>query len=193
MNAKVWVLGDAVVDLLPRAKPPAAAPAAPQLTWRSVSPALAATADLSAASATIRLAALCAISCNRSRSTSAICASTASTVPPPWWSTWTIGGTYLYLYGAPSADLFLAEEDLPQFTANQWLQSAPSRSAPSPAAAPPSRRWKHQTCRRPGQLDPNIRPDLWQDRELLHACLDRALRMANVVSCRKRAGIHQRQ
>ena len=30
-------------------------------------------------------------------------------------------------------------------------------------------------------FDPNIRPDLWQDLELLHACLDRALRMANVV------------
>lgn len=30
-------------------------------------------------------------------------------------------------------------------------------------------------------FDPNIRPDLWQDQELLHACLDRALRMANVV------------
>lgn len=30
-------------------------------------------------------------------------------------------------------------------------------------------------------FDPNIRPDLWQDQELLHACLDRALRLANVV------------
>lgn len=30
-------------------------------------------------------------------------------------------------------------------------------------------------------FDPNIRPDLWQDQDLLHACLDRALRLANVV------------
>jgi fructokinase len=30
-------------------------------------------------------------------------------------------------------------------------------------------------------FDPNIRADLWQDPELLHACLDRALRLANVV------------
>jgi sugar/nucleoside kinase (ribokinase family) len=42
----------------------------------------------------------------------------------------------------PSADLFLAEEDLPQFAANSGCTSAPSRSAPSPAAALPSRRWR---------------------------------------------------
>lgn len=30
-------------------------------------------------------------------------------------------------------------------------------------------------------FDPNDRLDLWQDQNLLHACLDRALRLANVV------------
>lgn len=82
----------------------------------------------------------------------------------------------------PSADLFLAEEDLPQFTANQWLHvcsialsAEPSRSTTFSAMES----IKHAGGR--VSFDPNIRPDLWQDQELLHACLDRALRMANVV------------
>ena len=82
----------------------------------------------------------------------------------------------------PSADLFLAEEALPQFTANQWLHvcsialsAEPSRSTTFSAMES----IKHAGGR--VSFDPNIRPDLWQDQELLHACLDRALRMANVV------------
>jgi fructokinase len=81
----------------------------------------------------------------------------------------------------PSADLFLAE-DLPQFAANQWLHvcsialsAEPSRSTTFAAM---------ESIKRAGgrvSFDPNIRPDLWQDQELLHACLDRALRLANVV------------
>ncbi|MGS3270629.1 aminoimidazole riboside kinase [Klebsiella michiganensis] len=82
----------------------------------------------------------------------------------------------------PSADLFLVEEDLPQFTANQWLHvcsialsAEPSRSTTFAAM---------EKIKRAGgrvSFDPNIRPDLWQDQELLHACLDRALNLANVV------------
>ena len=82
----------------------------------------------------------------------------------------------------PSADLFLAKEDLPQFTANQWLHvcsialsAEPSRSTTFAAME------KIKLAGGRVSFDPNIRPDLWQDQELLHACLDRALRMANVV------------
>ncbi|QJI75128.1 aminoimidazole riboside kinase [Citrobacter freundii] len=82
----------------------------------------------------------------------------------------------------PSADLFLAEEDLPQFAAGQWLHvcsialsAEPSRSATFAAM---------ENIKSVGgriSFDPNIRPDLWQDQALLQACLDRALSMANVV------------
>ena len=82
----------------------------------------------------------------------------------------------------PSADLFLTEEDLPPFAAGQWLHvcsialsAEPSRSTTFAAME----RIKYAGGR--VSFDPNIRPDLWQDQELLHACLDRALRMANVV------------
>jgi fructokinase len=82
----------------------------------------------------------------------------------------------------PSADLFLAEEDLPEFSANQWLHvcsialsAEPSRSTTFTAM---------EKIKRAGgrvSFDPNIRLDLWQDQDQLHSCLDRALRLANVV------------
>lgn len=82
----------------------------------------------------------------------------------------------------PSADLFLTEEDLPEFAAGQWLHvcsialsAEPSRSATFAAM---------ENIKSFGgriSFDPNIRPDLWQDQVLLQACLDRALHMANVV------------
>lgn len=82
----------------------------------------------------------------------------------------------------PSADLFTAKEDLPHFAANQWLHvcsialsAEPSRSTTFAAME------KIKLAGGRVSFDPNIRPDLWQDQELLHACLDRALRMANVV------------
>ena len=75
-----------------------------------------------------------------------------------------------------SADLFLAEEDLPQFAAGQWLHicsialsAEPSRSATFAAM---------ENIKRAGgrvSFDPNIRLDLWQDQNLLHACLDLSL------------------
>lgn len=82
----------------------------------------------------------------------------------------------------PSADLYLEEEDLPEFAANQWLHvcsialsAEPSRSTTFAAM---------EKIKRAGgrvSFDPNIRLDLWQDQNLLHTCLDRALRLANVV------------
>ncbi|VUS47694.1 aminoimidazole riboside kinase [Klebsiella spallanzanii] len=82
----------------------------------------------------------------------------------------------------PSADLFLAKGDLPAFAANQWLHvcsialsAEPSRSTTFAAME------KIKLAGGRVSFDPNIRPDLWQDQDLLHACLDRALRLANVV------------
>ena len=82
----------------------------------------------------------------------------------------------------PSADLFLVEADLPDFSTNQWLHvcsialsAEPSRSTTFSAM---------EKIKRSGgrvSFDPNIREDLWQDMALLHACLDRALRLADVV------------
>lgn len=82
----------------------------------------------------------------------------------------------------PSADLFLEEADLPQFAARQWLHvcsialsAEPSRSTTFAAME------KIKLAGGRVSFDPNIRPNLWQDQDLLHACLDRALRLANVV------------
>ncbi|HEY4466888.1 MAG TPA: aminoimidazole riboside kinase [Klebsiella sp.] len=82
----------------------------------------------------------------------------------------------------PSADLFLEKEDLPQFSSSQWLHVCSIA-----LSAEPSRSTTFEAMEKIKQaggwvsFDPNIRPDLWQDQDLLHACLDRALRMANVV------------
>ena len=54
----------------------------------------------------------------------------------------------------PSADLFLQPEDLPPFAAGQWLHVS---------------------------FDPNIRSDLWQDPQDLRDCLDRALALADAI------------
>ncbi len=82
----------------------------------------------------------------------------------------------------PSADLFLTSEDLPAFAANQWLHvcsialsAEPSRSATFAAME------KIKLAGGRVSFDPNIRPDLWQDQDLLKACLDRALHLANVI------------
>jgi fructokinase len=81
----------------------------------------------------------------------------------------------------PSADLFWPE-DLPSFAANEWLHvcsialsAEPSRSTTFAAME----RIKLAGGR--VSFDPNIRADLWQDPEQLRTCLDRALRLANVV------------
>lgn len=82
----------------------------------------------------------------------------------------------------PSADLYLEEEDLPAFAANQWLHvcsialsAEPSRSTTFAAME------KIKVAGGRVSFDPNIRLDLWQDQNQLHTCLDRALRLADVV------------
>jgi len=82
----------------------------------------------------------------------------------------------------PSADLFLEPADLPTFSAGEWLHvcsialsAEPSRSATFEAMA---------AVREAGgyvSFDPNIRPDLWPDENALRRCLEQALQSADVV------------
>ena len=82
----------------------------------------------------------------------------------------------------PSADLFLESADLPTFSAGEWLHvcsialsAEPSRSATFEAMA---------AVREAGgyvSFDPNIRPDLWPDENALRRCLEQALQSADVV------------
>lgn len=82
----------------------------------------------------------------------------------------------------PSADLFLTPGDLPPFTAGEWLHvcsialcAQPSRDTAFEAMT----RIKHAG----GfiSFDPNIRDDLWQDTTILRECVERALTQADVV------------
>ncbi|MEG5463933.1 aminoimidazole riboside kinase [Enterobacter chuandaensis] len=82
----------------------------------------------------------------------------------------------------PSADLFLEPADLPTFSAGEWLHvcsialsAEPSRSATFQAM---------DAIRKAGgyvSFDPNIRPDLWPDVNALRLCLEQALQSADVV------------
>lgn len=82
----------------------------------------------------------------------------------------------------PSADLFLETADLPTFSAGEWLHvcsialsAEPSRSATFEAMT---------AIRKAGgyvSFDPNIRPDLWPDENALRRCLEQALQSADVV------------
>ncbi|MGR8996913.1 aminoimidazole riboside kinase, partial [Klebsiella pneumoniae] len=82
----------------------------------------------------------------------------------------------------PSADLFLQPEDLPPFAAGQWLHvcsialsAEPSRSTTFAAM---------EAIKRAGgyvSFDPNIRSDLWQDPQDLRDCLGRALALADAI------------
>ncbi|WP_337036482.1 aminoimidazole riboside kinase [Enterobacter asburiae] len=82
----------------------------------------------------------------------------------------------------PSADLFLESADLPTFSAGEWLHvcsialsAEPSRSATFEAMA---------IIREAGgyvSFDPNIRPDLWPDENALRRSLEQALQSADVV------------
>ncbi|WP_312692111.1 aminoimidazole riboside kinase [Kosakonia sp.] len=82
----------------------------------------------------------------------------------------------------PSADLFLETQDLPAFHAGEWLHccsialaAEPSRSTTFSAM---------ERIRKAGgfvSFDPNIRHDLWSDPALLRQCLTRAFALADVV------------
>lgn len=82
----------------------------------------------------------------------------------------------------PSADLFLETTDLPRWRHGEWLHlcsialsAEPSRTSAFTAMT---------AIRHAGgfvSFDPNIREDLWQDEHLLRLCLRQALQLADVV------------
>lgn len=82
----------------------------------------------------------------------------------------------------PSADLFLTPEDLPRFQQGDWLHVCSIA-----LSAEPSRTTTFQAMdaiKAAGgyvSFDPNIRPDLWQDNNHLRECLMQAMRKADVV------------
>lgn len=82
----------------------------------------------------------------------------------------------------PSADLFLAVDDLPPFQRGEWLHCCSIA-----LAAEPSRSTTFTAMERVRSaggfvsFDPNIRHDLWTDVAALRHCLQRALALAEVV------------
>lgn len=82
----------------------------------------------------------------------------------------------------PSADLFLTQADLPGFQEGDWLHVCSIA-----LSAQPSRTTTFQAMdaiKAAGgyvSFDPNIRPDLWQDENQLRECLMQAMRKADVV------------
>ncbi|MDK9357730.1 aminoimidazole riboside kinase [Lelliottia sp. V106_10] len=82
----------------------------------------------------------------------------------------------------PSADLFLTHADLPSFQEGDWLHVCSIA-----LSAQPSRTTTFQAMdaiKAAGgyvSFDPNIRPDLWQDDNELRECLMQAMRKADVV------------
>ena len=82
----------------------------------------------------------------------------------------------------PSADLFLEPADLPQFKPHQWLHTCSIALSAEPGRSTAFTAME-QMKQAGGQVsfDPNIRTDLWQDMEQLQDCLSRALLLADVA------------
>ncbi|AZP35092.1 aminoimidazole riboside kinase [Cronobacter sakazakii] len=82
----------------------------------------------------------------------------------------------------PSADLFLTADDLPPFRADEWLHVCSIA-----LCAQPSRDTAFEAITRIKgaggfvSFDPNIREDLWPDTAQLRKCIERALALADVV------------
>ncbi|MCS3429799.1 aminoimidazole riboside kinase [Klebsiella sp. BIGb0407] len=82
----------------------------------------------------------------------------------------------------PSADLFIVADDLPEFKPREWLHvcsialsAEPSRSTTFMAME------RIKAAGGKVSFDPNIRTDLWTDEQQLQECLAQALTLADVV------------
>ncbi|WP_313686430.1 aminoimidazole riboside kinase [Pantoea sp.] len=82
----------------------------------------------------------------------------------------------------PSADLFIEPADLPDFQAGEWLHCCSIALAAEPSRA--TAFTAMQCVQAAGgfvSFDPNIRHDLWPDAANLLHCLNQALQLADVV------------
>ncbi|HGT9839272.1 TPA: aminoimidazole riboside kinase [Escherichia coli] len=184
MSAKVWVLGDAVVDLLPesdgRLLPcPGGAPA-------NVAVGI---ARLGGTSGFIGRVGDDPFGALMQRTLLTEGVDITYLKQDEWHRTSTVlvdlndqGERSFTFMVRPSADLFLETTDLPCWRHGEWLHlcsialsAEPSRTSAFTAMT---------TIRHAGgfvSFDPNIREDLWQDEHLLRLCLRQALQLADVV------------
>ncbi|WP_115448904.1 aminoimidazole riboside kinase [Escherichia coli] len=184
MSAKVWVLGDAVVDLLPesdgRLLPcPGGAPA-------NVAVGI---ARLGGTSGFIGRVGDDPFGALMQRTLLTEGVDITYLKQDEWHRTSTVlvdlndqGERSFTFMVRPSADLFLETTDLPCWRHGEWLHlcsialsAEPSRTSAFTAMT---------EIRNAGgfvSFDPNIREDLWQDEHLLRLCLRQALQLADVV------------
>ena len=184
MSAKVWVLGDAVVDLLPesdgRLLPcPGGAPA-------NVAVGI---ARLGGTSGFIGRVGDDPFGALMQRTLLTEGVDITYLKQDDWHRTSTVlvdlndqGERSFTFMVRPSADLFLETTDLPCWRHGEWLHlcsialsAEPSRTSAFTAMT---------AIRHAGgfvSFDPNIREDLWQDEHLLRLCLRQALQLADVV------------
>lgn len=184
MSAKVWVLGDAVVDLLPesdgRLLPcPGGAPA-------NVAVGIARLGGISGFIGQVGDDPFGALM-QRTLLTEGV--DITYLKQDEWHRTSTVlvdlndqGERSFTFMVRPSADLFLETTDLPCWRHGEWLHlcsialsAEPSRTSAFTAMT---------AIRHAGgfvSFDPNIREDLWQDEHLLRLCLRQALQLADVV------------
>ena len=184
MSAKVWVLGDAVVDLLPesdgRLLPcPGGAPA-------NVAVGI---ARLGGTSGFIGRVGDDPVGALMQRTLLTEGVDITYLKQDEWHRTSTVlvdlndqGERSFTFMVRPSADLFLETTDLPCWRHGEWLHlcsialsAEPSRTSAFTAMT---------AIRHAGgfvSFDPNIREDLWQDEHLLRLCLRQALQLADVV------------
>ena len=184
MSAKVWVLGDAVVDLLPesdgRLLPcPGGAPA-------NVAVGI---ARLGGTSGFIGRVGDDPFGALMQRTLLTEGVDITFLKQDEWHRTSTVlvdlndqGERSFTFMVRPSADLFLETTDLPRWRHGEWLHlcsialsAEPSRTSAFTAMT---------AIRHAGgfvSFDPNIREDLWQDEHLLRLCLRQALQLADVV------------
>ncbi|EPG5535235.1 TPA: aminoimidazole riboside kinase [Escherichia coli] len=184
MSAKVWVLGDAVVDLLPesdgRLLPcPGGAPA-------NVAVGI---ARLDGTSGFIGRVGDDPFGALMQRTLLTEGVDITYLKQDEWHRTSTVlvdlndqGERSFTFMVRPSADLFLETTDLPCWRHGEWLHlcsialsAEPSRTSAFTAMT---------AIRHAGgfvSFDPNIREDLWQDEHLLRLCLRQALQLADVV------------
>ena len=184
MSAKVWVLGDAVVDLLPesdgRLLPcPGGAPA-------NVAVGI---ARLGGTSGFIGRVGDDPFGALMQRTLLTEGVDITFLKQDEWHRTSTVlvdlndqGERSFTFMVRPSADLFLETTDLPCWRHGEWLHlcsialsAEPSRTSAFTAMT---------AIRHVGgfvSFDPNIREDLWQDEHLLRLCLRQALQLADVV------------